>query len=143
MNKEYDKNAYEQSYVIVNYLLQTGEIVVSENLMNNIEINRNKDYRFNINDLNIIDLLPDTEKILTDVYMESIATAEERITINELVSKLHEIIKNEPIEEAQSNLAPLNLMELKWTEKFRIAIKKLLYIVNPAGRTNTRLEKNR
>ena len=142
MKKELDKNAYVQSYVIINYLLQTGEIVVSENLMNNIELNIDNSFKFNINDLNKIELLPDTEKILTDVYMENIATSEEKEEIKELVSKLRKIIKNEPIEETQTNLSPLNLTELKWTEKFKIAIKKLLYIVNHTGKTNTNLDNN-
>ena len=143
MDMEFNKNACAQGYVIINYLMQTGEIVVSEKLMNYLEINRNKDYNYSINDLNTIKLLPDTEKILTEVYLESIATAEERETITELVSRLKEIIKNEPIEEVQTSLAPMSMTELKWSEKFKIAIKRLLYIVNPARRTYSKEERNR
>lgn len=143
MKNKYDKDACAQSYVIINYLVQTGEIVISEKLITELELNMNKNYSFSINDLNKIELLPDTEKILTEVYLESVATDEERKNIEELVLKLKQIIKKEPIEEAQGVLAPLNLTELKWSEKFKIAIKRLLYIVNPARRTYSNEEKNR
>lgn len=142
MSKEIDKNAYAQSYIIVNYLLQIGEIIVPERLINNIDSKRNKDYKFDINDINKVEILPDTEKILTEVFLECIATSKEKEQINLLVSNLRKLIINEPIEETQKELLPMSLATLKWTEKFKIAIKKFLMMSNPMYKSNSKLEKN-
>ena len=143
MENNFDKNAYTQTYVIVNYLLQTGEIVVPEKMINELESKRNTNYKFNINDINKISILPDTEKLLTYVFLECVANSEEKKQINLLVSNLRKIIINEDIEkQIQQNALPMNLTTLKWSEKFKIALKKLLILGTPMNKVNKKLAKS-
>ena len=137
MEKDFDKDAYAQSYVIINYLLKTGEIVVPEKLMNKLECNKNPEYKFNINDINKISILPDTEKILTYAFLECMISAKEKQQINSLVSNLRSLIINEKNEEIiKEDALPIDLATLKWSEKFKIAIKKLLILGNPINKAN-------
>ena len=143
MEKDFDKDAYAQSYVIISFLLQTGEIVVSEKLMNKLESNKNPDYKFNINDINKISILPDTEKILTYAFLECMINAKEKQQIYSLVSNLRSLIINEKNEEiTKENVLPMDLATLKWSEKFKIAIKKLLILGNPINKVNKKLAKS-
>ena len=141
MNKEFDKNAYAQSYVIVNFLLKIGEIVVPERLMNVIDSRRNKNYKFDINDLNKIEILPDTEKILTEIFVECIANKEEKEKIDFFVANLRKLIINEQIEESKDNELPLNLATLNLAEKFKIAIKKIWNVYKAKHKVSKKLEK--
>lgn len=141
MAKEYDKNAYAQSYVIVNYLLELGEIIVPDKLMNILENKRNKNYKYDINDLNQIELLPDTEKILTEVFLECLVNKEEKKEIENSVANLRKLIINEQIEVQEENNLPLNLATLKLTERFKIAIKKIWNISSARRKMGNKLEK--
>ena len=66
----YDAKAYKQAYVMANFLIDTGELVMREDVLNNIEKRMNKDYYFDLNDIKVNDILPDTEKILAGTGYE-------------------------------------------------------------------------
>ena len=78
MEAIYDAKAYKQAYVISNFLIDTGEIVMTQKLLDTLEARMDKDYYFDMNDINNIELLPDTEKILTQIYLECLAPAKEK-----------------------------------------------------------------
>mgnify|MGYP004595921257 FL=1 len=122
---ELDSKAYSQAYEIIKFLLKNGDIVISENLANNIEQIRNKEYNFNINDIKETELLEDTKKILCVVYLEGIAENKEELIKNvEIIKKL--VLKDTSIEEEiNKELLPLNTKDLKLKDKILIALKKL------------------
>lgn len=122
---ELDSKAYSQAYEIIKFLLKNGDIVISENLANNIEKRRDKDYVFNINDIKETELLEDTKKILCAVYLEGMAEHKEEILKN--VDTIKKLILNDVSkqEEINKELLPLNAKDLKLRDKILIAIKKL------------------
>lgn len=122
---ELDSKAYSQAYEIIKFLLKNGDIVISENLANNIEQRRDKEYNFNINDIKETELLEDTKKILCVVYLEGIAENKEELIKNvEIIKKL--VLKDTSIEEEiNKELLPLNTKDLKLKDKILIALKKL------------------
>ncbi len=122
---ELDSKAYSQAYEIIKFLLKNGDIVISENLANNIEQRRDKDYVFNINDIKETELLEDTKKILCAVYLEGMAEHKEEILKN--VDTIKKLILNDVSkqEEINKELLPLNTKDLKLKDKILIALKKL------------------
>lgn len=120
--EKFEENAYTQAYVIINFLVDIGEIVISNNILENIEKNMNRDYYFNLNDINKTTLLPDTEKILSFIFEDCVVTDKERDIIEKASKEIKRVIEKE---ENQESLL-LDLNSLKWSEKFKMKIKKLL-----------------
>ena len=128
MEAIYDAKAYKQAYVISNFLIDTGEIVMTQKLLDTLEARMDKDYYFDMNDINNIELLPDTEKILTQIYLECLAPAREKEKILKLTKELKKIILNEDDKNAneQKSLILADLTGLKFFEKIRIKLNRLI-----------------
>lgn len=128
MQEIYDANAYKQAYIISNFLIDNGEIVMEQKLLDTLEKRMNKDYYFDMNDINNIELLPDTEKILTQIYLECLASAKEKEKIFKLTKELKKIILNEDNKNAneQKSLILADLTGLKFFEKIRIKLNRLI-----------------
>lgn len=128
MEAIYDAKAYKQAYVISNFLIDTGEIVMTQKLLDTLEARMDKDYYFDMNDINNIELLPDTEKILTQIYLECLAPAKEKEKILKLTKELKKIILNEDDKNAneQKSLILADLTGLKFFEKIRIKLNRLI-----------------
>ena len=123
--KEYSANAYKQAYVISNFLVDIGELIISEDLLNVMEKRMNKDYYFSLNDIKKGDILPDTEKILTVVYLDGMIEEKEKERINKLTKELRKIIvKDEAIEAIQA-LIPSDLSGMNIFERIRIKLNRL------------------
>lgn len=118
MDERYDKNACQEAYVIVNFLVENGEIVVSQDLIEFLENNRNTEYKFDLNDINNRELLLDTEKILAKVYIECIATKSEKAKIIKSLKTLHKTILKEDYVEKNTGLSVL---------RFRDKLKQRLF----------------
>lgn len=124
MFENFDENAYKQAYVIINYLVNSGEIVISQEFINKIEQKMNKDYYFDLNDIKSVKILPDTEKILAVVYLEYILSEKERTKVSNFTSKLKKIIVKE--EKQEIGLITQDLSELSVFEKLKVKFNKLL-----------------
>ena len=125
--KRYNANAYKQAYVIINFLIDYGEIVVPTVLLDNIENRMNKNYYFDLNDIKQIDLLEDTEKILTEIYLECMINKSEKNKIKKLAGQLKSIILEEKNLEENKNLLPMNLKGLSFFERLKIKFNKLAF----------------
>lgn len=129
MQEIYDANAYKQAYVISNFLIDNGEIVIEQKLLDTLENRMNKDYYFDMNDINECDLLPDTEKILTQIYLECLATTKEKQKIFKLTNELRKVIldeKEENTQKIEKSLILTDLTGLKFWEKIKIKINRLI-----------------
>ena len=129
MQEIYDRNAYKQAYVISNFLIENGEIVMPQELLDTLEVRMNKEYYFDMNDISKIELLPDTEKILTEIYLECIATVKEKEKILKLTKELEKIIldeKNEKNSKVQNSLMLADLSGLKFFDKIKIRLNRLI-----------------
>lgn len=138
MKENFNKDAYTQAYIIVKFLLEIGEIVVPENLLNVLEKRRNINYQFDLNDIKNIQLNPDTEKILTIVYIECIANHDDRNKIKKATKTLRKIIINEEEKDEKINkkLLPVDINSLKWNEKIKIKLRKMLSLSIPRIKFN-------
>lgn len=129
MDDKYSSNAYTQAYVIVNYLLEMGEIIVPENLIKTLEDKRNIEYKFDLNDLKNIQLHPDTEKILTIVYLECIANSDEKKKIIKSIKYLRKTIIKEDLDKENSiECLPMDVNSLKWIDKIKIKINAIGFL---------------
>lgn len=127
MAEIYNANAYKQAYVISNFLIDNGEIVMPQDLLDVLESRMNKEYYFDINDINKIELLPDTEKILTQIYLECLASAKEKEKIFKLTKELKKIILDEEeTSNVEKSLMLADLTGLKFFEKIRIKLNKFI-----------------
>ena len=114
MEYNLNENACQEAYVIVTYLLENGEIVVPQKIMDVLEKNRNINHSFDINDIENRTLHPDTEKILTEIYIECIASQSEIKKINKSVKMLQQTITNDMYKSNEVSLATLS-----WGDKLK------------------------
>lgn len=135
MEKSFDENAYSQAYAIVNFLVEEGEIIISQELWETLENKRNVNYTFDLNDIGNIELNPDTEKILTIVFLEFIASEEEKTEIDKAIRILKKAVINEE-ETIGNELLPIDFSSLKWSKRIKLKMKKLFSI----NSRNTRWE---
>lgn len=73
--------AYTQVNEIIKYMTQEMQEKIPEDLKKTIEYNADKEYLFEIENLDEINLLEDTEKLLAVLYTDYFATGEERQVI--------------------------------------------------------------
>lgn len=90
MTNYYDKNikfnrqALKEVYEIINDYDEEDLKRIPEKIMRVIEDNMDSEYDFDIDNLENIDLLPDTKKIITYLYTEFIAQGEERELLKQI-----------------------------------------------------------
>lgn len=91
-----DSKAYTEAYYMINFLDEESKGAIPNNIMKNIENRMDKNYKFNVDENNVkeVKLLRDTEKILSVIYTDYLATEEERKIILEAEKKLSDINKN-------------------------------------------------
>ena len=78
-----DAKAYTEVYYIINEMSEELRSLIPEKLIQNIKAKMDTGYEFNIEDEDIenLELLEDTEKILSVLYTDYLATEEERQVI--------------------------------------------------------------
>ena len=123
--KKYNANAYKQAYIIANFLLEAGEIVIPENLIDTLEQKMNKEYYFDLNDIKNTEIMEDTEKILTQVYFECMVNETEKNKIDKLSNQLKELIVGKEEKNIDQSLLTTSLDGLKFFEKIRVKLNKL------------------
>ena len=91
-----DSRAYTEVYNIINLLDEELKEKIPNNITKNIKDRMDRSYKCHINGVNIeeVELLKDTEKILSVIYTDYLATEEERKVILEAEEKVNNIIKN-------------------------------------------------
>ena len=114
MGYYFNENACQEAYTIVNYLIETSNIVVPQKIMSVLEIGRNINHSFDLNDISKRELHPDTEKILTEIYMECIATQSEKNKINKAIKTLNSTIASSNTKTQSTSIATVS-----WGDKFR------------------------
>ena len=78
-----DTRAYTEVYYIINEMSQELRSLIPERIIQNIKSKMDINYEFNIEDEDIeeVELLEDTEKILSVLYSDYLATEEEKQVI--------------------------------------------------------------
>ncbi len=122
MASNFNKDACQEAYEIVNFLLQRGEIVVPNKIMDVLENNRNTNHKFDLNDIQHIKLHPETELILTAVYIECMTTEAEKNKISKAVSTLQSVITKKESSPVEMGLTTITFMQ-KLRAKLRETIK--------------------
>ena len=143
MEENFEKVAYSQCYSIVNFLVEEGEIVVTQNFLDILEQRRDLGYQFDLNDSDSIELHPDTEKILTYVFLECVATSDEKNKIVNAVRTLKSIITDESEEVEEGSLLPIDVTRLKWSDRVKLKLKKILSLgIHMKNAGNANMEEN-
>lgn len=110
-----DTKAYNEVNAIIKIMPREMQEKIPENLRKTIEFNQDKNYKFNIDETNIenIEFLEDTEKILSVLYTDYFASEEERkIILNK--EKTLELKKEQDKKQKYSNnLLQKNIKECK------------------------------
>ena len=143
MEENFEKVAYSQCYSIVNFLVEEGEIVGTQNFLDILEQRRDLGYQFDLNDSDSIELHPDTEKILTYVFLECVATSDEKNKIVNAVRTLKSIITDESEEVEEGSLLPIDVTRLKWSDRVKLKLKKILSLgIHMKNAGNANMEEN-
>ena len=101
-----DSKAYTEVYYIIHSMSDELRNKIPEEIQKNIESRMDKDYEFYVEeDINKMDLLEDTEKILSVLYTDYFSTEEERKVI---FAKEKSILYNNELEK-QKKYNPNNL----------------------------------
>ena len=90
---KFDRNALKEVYMILSNYENAFDIIPKKYLYV-IEDNMNREYAFNLEDIENINLLEDTKRILTYLYTNYISTPEER----KILKKLEYIQYNKKIQ---------------------------------------------
>ncbi len=85
-----NSRAYTQAYYIIELLSEEKKAKIPKHIMKNIESRMDKTYEFLVDENNIeeIELLEDTEKIISVIYTDYLAKEEERKIILEAERKI-------------------------------------------------------
>lgn len=81
------KNAFAEVYTILNYIQEEDYSKIPEDVISVIEVNRNKEYKYEMNeDVNIATqpMLPETKAILFNFFRDYWATEEQREKIKRM-----------------------------------------------------------
>lgn len=78
----FDRNALEEVYQVITLFQEENYNKLPEELIQTIDLNRNKEYKVNINELFNGKMLKDTENILCAIYYKYLSTNEERKVID-------------------------------------------------------------
>lgn len=137
-----DKKAYTEVFYIINEMSRELRSKIPSEIIKNIENKMDRNYEFNIeDDIENAELLEDTEKILSVLYTDYLATEEEReviknkekmlkekqktnlpkVKINEIFPKNKEI----KIEEEKTNLLT-EISKNKWYTSFLNIFRKFI-----------------
>ena len=73
-----DSRAYTEAYEVIKKMPIEWQNKIPKNLKNAIELNRDKNYKINIEDFENTKFLKDTEKILSVIYTDYLSTPEEK-----------------------------------------------------------------
>lgn len=99
-----NSKAYTQVYYIIQNMSEDLRKKIPKELINIIE--KNMDNKYKIDNIEKLDLLEDTQKILSVIYTDYIATNEERLII-----KNKEKIINSTIEEEKRSIYDINIFK--------------------------------
>lgn len=99
-----NSKAYTQVYYIIQNMSEDLRKKIPKELINIVE--KNMDNKYKIDNIEKLDLLEDTQKILSVIYTDYIATNEERLII-----KNKEKIINSTIEEEKRSIYDINIFK--------------------------------
>ena len=83
-NIKFNRQALKEAYEIINDYDEEDLKRIPEKIMKVIEDNMDNEYDFDMDNLENIELLPDTKRILTYLYTEFIAQDEERDLLKQI-----------------------------------------------------------
>lgn len=131
--------AYTEAYYIINQMSEKMKNKIPESIIKNIKERMDKNYIFNSEnkDLENIELLEDTEKILSVLYTDYFSTEEEKeIILNKekileserkdkgfKIKKVNDIFSNNDKDNDEKNIKKV---DTQFSNKSKIEIKKLL-----------------
>lgn len=110
-----DTKAYNEVNAIIKIMPREMQEKIPENLRKTIEFNQDKNYKFNIDETNIedIEFLEDTEKILSVLYTDYFASEEERKIILNKEKALELKKEQEKKQKYSNNFSQKNIKEYK------------------------------
>ena len=100
-----DKRAYTEAFYIINEMSEELKSKIPNEIIKNIESKMDTNYEFYIDDdIDDAELLEDTEKILSVLYTDYLATDEER----DIIKKKEKILQ----ERANTEVSDINIKEI-------------------------------
>lgn len=118
-----DLKAYTQVNEIIKYMPEELQNKIPEDLRNTIEYNADKDYTFEIEDLDENSILKDTERILSVIYTDYFATEEERQAI---LAKENSFINKKEIEKQEQYPSDFMAPKLNYDKKNQVQSEDLV-----------------
>lgn len=101
-NIKFNRKALTEVYeILMEY--EDGIYNIPENIMKVIEDNRDKEYVFDINEIENIELMEDTKRILTYLYTEFLSTGEEHEILKQMEKVQYEKRKELELNEIQES----------------------------------------
>ena len=140
-NIKFNRQALKEVYEIITDYEEEDLERIPEKIIKVIEDNMDKDYIFDIDNLENIELLPDTKRIITHLYTEFVAQGEEREVLKQIEKiqreqyiankkQSHENIFENAFPKEEKNISKENLPVVKEKEglfeKIRNFIKRHL-----------------
>lgn len=118
-----DCKVYSQVSYIINNMSEELKRKIPKDLINVIEKNKDNDYEIEVEDIEELDLLEDTQKVLSVIYTDYIASDEEKLII-----KNKEKIINLKREEEKKKKYDVNVLK-KQSEEQRVKLNKQSEII--------------
>ena len=109
------KDAFAEVYVILEYLDEEDYKKIPEDLLKVIEKNRNKEYKYEMNDefdLEKQPMLVETKAILFNIFRDYLSTPEQKEKIIRMQKEDMERIKKKKSEEYEKTMAKKQIFEL-------------------------------
>lgn len=109
------KDAFAEVYVILEYLDEEDYEKIPENLLKVIEKNRNKEYKYEMNDefdLEKQPMLVETKAILFNIFRDYLSTPEQKEKIIKMQKEDMERIKKKKSEEYEKAMAKKQIFEM-------------------------------
>lgn len=102
-----DKKAYTEAFYIINTMPNEMKSKIPNDVIDNIKSKMDNDYKFNIenDDFENVELLEDTEKILSVLYTDYLSTNEEK----EVILNMEKLLKKSKDKNVKDNINKNNL----------------------------------
>ena len=115
-NIQFNRKALREVYEIINEYEEDDLDKIPMKIKKVIEDNMDKEYEFDIDNLENIELIPDTKKILAYLYTEFLSSIEEKEVLKKL-AKIQDEEKRKKEEEQIKNISVFRNNEEKISDK--------------------------
>ena len=126
------KDAFAEVYVILEYLDEEDYEKIPEDLLKVIEKNRNKEYKYEMNDefdLEKQPMLIETKAILFNIFRDYLSTPEQKEKIIKMQKEDMERLNKKKSEEFEKSIAKKQIFEIKKDDEEGVCKKENFALV--------------